>query len=369
MLKPQQATSVMRAVIDDAEHFGQMPPMPMRYCLRSAADLCNAPPLRSLIRGVLPVNSFAAMFGPSRCGKTFLALDMCAAIAEGAPSWFGHRVTAAPVVYVALEGEVGLRKRVKAWAKHNCRALPGRLNFVTQPLDLRQDEDIADLAIAVVESGGRDGLIVIDTLNRAAPGADENSSRDMGDLIAACEELRRRTGWTVLLIAHTGKDSAKGLRGHSSLIAALDVAVEVTHTDRRREWSIAKSKDDEDGERFPFTLRVVELGEDEDGEPITSCVVAPDESAPIVARPEPRGKTQRIVYEAMGKLLRESRQFGKAGAPPGRPCVEVEAVVQVIAERLLCRPDQREYQVRRALTAMTGDRDVYRARDGWLWMN
>lgn len=57
------------------------------------------------------------------------------------------------------------------------------------------------------------------------------------------------------------------------------------------------------------------------------------------------------------------------GAPPSRPCVEFEAVVPVIAERLLCRPDQREYQVRRALGSMAGDGKIYQMRDGWIWAN
>ncbi|WP_321839698.1 AAA family ATPase [Paraburkholderia bannensis] len=367
MLKPQQATSLMRTVIDGAEHFGQKSTTAPRYCLRSAADLCNAPPLRSLIRGVLPANSFAAMFGPSRCGKTFLALDMSVAIAEGAPTWFGRRVTAAPVVYVALEGEAGLRKRVMAWAEHNHRQLPERLNFITQPLDLRQDDDIADLAIAIVESGGRDGLLVIDTLNRAARGADENSSRDMGELIVACEEVRRRTGWTVLLIAHTGKDSAKGLRGHSSLFAALDAAIEVTHTDGGREWSVAKSKDDEDGERFPFTLRVVDLGDDEEGEPVTSCIVVPDRGAVPVKRVKlPQGGNQRIAMDTLAAPLRESRDFGKGDAPPTCPCIDLEAAVATVAAHLTCEAKRRNERAREAITALVA-RGVYGSKEGWLW--
>jgi putative DNA primase/helicase len=317
---------------------------------------------------VLPATGFAAVYGPSGSGKSFLALDLCAAIAEGY-EWFGRRVTAAPVAYVCLEGEAGLSKRAKAWSVRNRRGLPARMRFITQPLDLRQSDDVADLSAAVVAAGGRGGLLVIDTLNRAAPGADENTSSDMGELIEASKELQRRTGGVVLLVHHTGKDGTKGLRGHSSLYAALDAAIEVNRTDDRREWSIAKSKDDADGERTAFALRVVELGDDEDGEPITSCIVEPDENAPTVARPMPRGKTQSVVYAAMKALLRESKDFGKAGAPVGRPCVEAEAVIPVIADRLLCRPDQRQFQVRRALTAMTGEGEIYQTAQGWLWVN
>ncbi|CAM2180414.1 Helicase [Paraburkholderia sacchari] len=342
---------------------------PMRYRLQSADDLMSGPPLRWLVRGVLPADAFASLYGPSGSGKSFLALDMCVAIAEGAGDWFGRRVTRAPVTYCALEGESGMGKRAKAWSVRYSRALPANLQFVTQPLDLRNAEDVSDFASAVIAGGGQDGLIVIDTLNRAAPGSDENSSTDMSMLIAACKDLQRRTGCTVLLVHHTGKDSAKGLRGHSSLFAALDAAIEVKRDGSRRTLAVAKSKDDVDGECYAFSLQVVDLGEDESGEPVTSCVVVPDESPVVFAQAKPGGKTQRLVYALMDVLLSESTHFGKAGAPPGRPCVEFEAVVPVIAERMLCRPDQREYQVRRALKAMSGDGAIYQMRDGWIWVN
>jgi putative DNA primase/helicase len=160
---------------------------------------------------------------------------------------------------------------------------------------------------------------------------------------------------------------AFALRGHSSLFAALDAAIEVSRTDARREWTIAKSKDDEDGDRNAFALRVIDLGANEDGEPVTSCVVVPDEYPLVVARPMPRGKTQGLVYAVMRTLLSESKHLGKAGAPANHPCVEIETVLPLVAERLLCRPDQREYQVRRALTAMTGEGKIYEARGGWMW--
>jgi hypothetical protein len=341
---------------------------PMRLRLQSADDLLNAPPLRWLVRGVLPETGFAAIYGPSGSGKSFLALVLCAAVAEGS-EWFGRRVIAAPVTYCALEGEAGLSKRIRAWSVHNHRALPDRLRFIMQPLDMRQSTDIADLAAAVQAAGGRGGLVVIDTLNRAAPGADENASTDMGELIEAAKELQRRLSGLVLLVHHTGKDGTKGLRGHSSLYAALDAAIEVSRIDSRREWAAIKSKDDAEGERTAFALRRVELGADEDGDQVTSCVVEPDDSSPAIARPVPRGKTQSVVYSAMKALLRDSKDFGKAGSPVGRPCVEVEAVIPVIADRLLCRPDQRQFQVRRALTAMTGEGEIYQTREGWIWAN
>lgn len=64
----------------------------------------------------------------------------------------------------------------------------------------------------------------------------------------------------MLLVHHTGKDVAKGLRGHSSLLAAMDSAVEVTRSGDRREWKVAKAKDGVDGEVHPFRLQIETLG-------------------------------------------------------------------------------------------------------------
>ncbi|MEM5427205.1 AAA family ATPase [Cupriavidus oxalaticus] len=357
---------IVRGLIEKAERIAKPAP-PTRFRLQSCDELLSAPPLRWLVRGVLPADGLAALYGPSASGKSFLALDLCAAIAEGAPEWFGKRVTAAPVTYVCLEGERGLGKRAQAWSIKNHRPLPARLRFVTQGLDLRQDDDIADLAAAVLAAGGRNGLLMVDTLNRAIPGADENSGKDMGDAIAACKALQALIGGVVLLVHHTGKDGTKGLRGHSSLFAALDAAIEVSRDGARREWSVAKSKDDADGERNAFELRVAELGVDEYDELITSCVVGPGDSADEVHRVKlPQGGNQRIALDALADPLRHSEDFGKGDAPPSHPCLELEAAVPIVAARLTCDPKRRTERAREAITGLVA-RGLYGAKDGWLW--
>ena len=71
-----------------------------RFKLLGGADLQALPPLAWRVRGVLPALGLAALYGPSASGKSFLALDMAAAIADGS-RWFDCRATAAPVVYAA----------------------------------------------------------------------------------------------------------------------------------------------------------------------------------------------------------------------------------------------------------------------------
>ena len=252
-------------------------PPAMRYKILSGNDLLNAPPMRWMIYSVLPAEGLGALYGASGSGKSFLTLSMGCAIAAGDNSWFGHRIIQAPVTYLCLEGDAGIGKRLKAWSLYFKRSLPDPLRFITQPFDFLNN-DVPELAKAIISAGGTNGLVIIDTLNRAAPGADENSSVDMGRIIAAAKELQTLVGGLVLLVHHTGKTESKGLRGHSSLLAALDVAIEVSKTDTRSQWNIAKSKDDATGDSYSFKLEIVKIGHDIESEEITSCVAEFDSS-------------------------------------------------------------------------------------------
>jgi putative DNA primase/helicase len=333
-----------------------------RFRLLSAADLAALPPLAWRIRGVLPASGLAALYGPSASGKSFLALDMGASIAEGVP-WFGCRSEAAPVVYAALEGEAGFRLRVAAWEAHRGRKLPPDLHMVLQPFKLTEPQDVADLA-AVVPPGA---VVIIDTLNRAAPTSDENSSKDMGEILEAAKELQRLTAGLVVPVHHTGKDATKGLRGHSSFFAAADAAIEVSREGDRRQWRIAKSKDGADGDVKAFRLQVEPLGTDEYGEAITSCVVVPDKAAEEVQRVKlPTGGNQRAVLEALRPLFKTG-EMGKPGAPPVKACIELEAAVTKAAGYLTCETHRRTTRAREAITGLVG-RGVLGCHEGWLWL-
>jgi len=338
------------------------PPKPEpRYKLLTGADLAALPALAWRVRGVLPAVGLASLYGPSASGKSFLAFDMACNIAEGLP-WFGSRVEAAPVVYVALEGEAGFKLRAQAWESHTERNLPQDLHLVMQPLSLTSPRDISDLA-AVVPAGA---VVFIDTLNRAAPTANENDSSDMGEILQAAKRLQSLTAGLVVLIHHTGKDATKGLRGHSSLFAALDAAIEVSRDGDRREWRCAKSKDGADGDAHPFRLEVKTLGLDAYGDPMTSCVVLPDSNLADIQRVKlPQGGNQKLVYEGIRGLFKDGHT-GKPGAPPLRPCIRLEDAVTAGAARLTCPTDRRATRTRDAITGLV-TRGVLGLNEGWLW--
>jgi putative DNA primase/helicase len=262
-----------------------------------------------------------------------------------------------------------MNKRVKAWSLHHEKNLPVCLRFPAgEPFDLLDGADVADLGKAIISAGGAGGLIILDTLARAAPGGDENSSSYMGSVIAAAKALQNLVGGLVLLVHHTGKDETKGMRGHSSLYAAADSVIEVSKTVKGRTWSVAKSKDDETGAVYPFKLEVVTTGVDDEGQKITSCVVAPDDDKkkPVPRAKQPAGGNQRIANDTLDEALRNSKEFGKADAPDESPCIRFDDAVRLVAARLTCDADRRNERAKAALNGLA-DHEFISLKDGWLW--
>lgn len=343
------------------------PPVAPRFQLLTSRQVDAMPAMRDLVKGILPAEGIAAIFGPSASGKSFLLLDLLASIATGR-DWFGHRVYGtAPVVYVGLEGQGGIRKR-KLALEAKFGPLPDYFHFVLSGgLDLRNATDRAGLIAAVKATGGEGAIICIDTLNAAAPGADENSSQDMGAIIGGAKMIQAALGGLVILVHHTGKDTSKGLRGHSSLLAALDAAIAVERDNSGRRWKIAKAKDDEDGDEHAFILSPKIIGEDEDGATVSSCFVSSD-IAPSPPRPKgPQGGHQRAIYDCLQEMLKNSPHIGQGGAPAGTPCVALSDLLDELKGRLAVEPERLWERARTAITGLT-NRQCVVMRENWLWL-
>lgn len=345
---------------------GNVHDAPKRFTLYSADQLPALKPLTEAVRGVFPSEGVAAIVGASGTAKSFLMLDLVTKLAE-AGSWFGHGVMRVHhVVILVLEAEAGFRKRVKAWEIAKGRAFPKSVKFVFDAFNLQDRHDTMALAEEVLADGGCD-VLVIDTLNRATPGADENSSRDASLILQNAKELQVIFGGLVLIIHHAGKDLTKGMRGHSSIYAAMDAVVEVARLADRREWTLVKSKDDSDGASHPFTLEQVVLGDDFMGEPITSCVVRSIDT-PVDRSPRPpSGGNQRIIYMALGELFRAGGAYGKPGAPPTRPCLQLDEAIEATKGRLAVEPKRQAERARLAINNMVAT-GVLGCSEGWIWL-
>ena len=251
-------------------------------------ELLRLPDVEYLIKGVLDRNSLSVMRGPSNSGKTFAALDMALHIALGW-NWRGQKTRQGKVLYIAAEAGFGIKKRIKAFMHYydlkeipNFYLLPKSVNFCSTPED-------AEEIIHEVEILSGVELVVVDTLSRALAGGDENGPEAMGAFVMNCDLIRQDTLAAVQVVHHTGKDEARGGRGHSCLLGAIDTELAVTGAKGVVTAEITKQRDGEKGIIYSSALRVINLGSDADGDPITSCVLVP-ESAATPGRKQKRRK-------------------------------------------------------------------------------
>lgn len=259
---------------------GEAKPKRSRLHWESFRDIKLDASGRELVKHLLDQGASSVLFGDSNTGKSFFALDLALHIALGW-TWRGRKVAQGAVLYVAAESGHGFKKRAIAFRQHyelGDRDVPFYL--VPCPVNLLDPEADTQPLIELVKAveadcGQKVGFIVVDTLARAIAGGDENSSEAMGAFIGNADKLRTATGAHVMAVHHSGKDRSKGARGHSSLRAAIDTEIQIADGVA----TVTKSRDSERAAPMPFRLHVVTVGEDADGDPITSCVALDDAGA------------------------------------------------------------------------------------------
>lgn len=244
--------------------------------------------LKWLVKGFLPKANLGVLFGESGSGKSFAMLDLSAAICRGLEFWNGHRVAKGRVLYVVAEGVSGFRQRIKAYCHQQAIPRIGMDVIYDITPNLTNVAQITDLISEIRQREPYD-LIVMDTFAQVMSGADENNGMDVGIALAECKRIARRCDAMVLLVHHSGKDTSKGSRGHSSIKAACDVEIKVERSNDTRSITTSKMKDGVEGVGYLFKLHTVILGEDDDGDDITSCIV--EFKGAGQAKPEPKKKT------------------------------------------------------------------------------
>ena len=299
-----------------------------KFRIEPALAFAQRPGVSWFVKGVLPRSGLVVMYGQPASGKSFIALDIVAAIARGV-TWRGRKVKKGRVVYVAAEGVGGFATRLKAYMVR-CGLPELDVGVIGDAPNFYAAGDDKVIAERVREWGGAD-VIVIDTLAASSAGADENTGKDMNLIIGRMSELQAATGALVILIHHSGKDESKGARGWSGLKAAVDTEIEVSRPNDGEPGRVArvtKQKDGESGAVFPFQLRVVELGVDEDDEPITSCVVEAIDEIPtkrakgkVAAERRPRGQWKETAYDIVkaGGTVAFSEVVEKVAAEMPKP--------------------------------------------------
>ncbi|GLS23528.1 hypothetical protein GCM10007874_65490 [Labrys miyagiensis] len=319
-----------------------------RHRIYRHGDPANPRPGPELVKGLLPVTGAALLAGQSRAGKTFVALDLAGALAEGS-AFFGRKVLRqGATIYLAGEAMASLERRLDAMRAGRLgpeapQRLPVSWWAVEGLADSRRfAEALAHVKEEAAELKARHGLplslVIIDTIAAAFGFRDENDAAEATRHMQAMQKLARETGALVLGIAHYGKASETGVRGSSGFTGSADAIlavlaeIEADGKVRNRRIALTKYRDGEQGWKRGFELQPITLegAWDEEGEAVTSCwVEAGAEGAhrdlPHILKLSPAATAYLAAFrDVVGDQGAVARPFGHEG--PAVVAVSREAI-------------------------------------------
>lgn len=218
-----------------------VPSTPLRDYVVSAADLfqMDVPKKEFLVSTFLATKSFGMVFAPRGLGKSWFAMALAVAIAQGKAEFLGWKIhRQGRALYI--DGEMALadvRQRFMELSGladiTNLFVLPSeKLYMDGRPICLDQPQEqeaIVDLLQELDEEGSRIDLIIFDNLSTLRRGKDENSNSETQALIDFAVELRHR-GYAVLFVHHANKSGEQ--RGASILEVPMDYVIQLKKLDK-----------------------------------------------------------------------------------------------------------------------------------------
>ena len=276
------------------------PPLPPMYC---HGDPDPRPLTSWLVKNLIPSVSFGMLSGQWGSGKTFMVFELAACLMTGQP-FIGHRVRRqCGVLLVAAEGASDVRRRLTATVQEKCGGMARAPFSWFEAAPTLLGPNATETLIAMArqaeaslkeEFGLPLGLIVIDTVAASAGYAQQGAESDSsvaGAIMRVLDQTAIACSCVVLGVDHFGKNVETGTRGSSAKEANSDLVLaclgerELSGHVINTRLAIRKNRGGLQGAEYPFTLREVELGTDEDGDPITTRVVDWDGGAPAPSGP------------------------------------------------------------------------------------
>src|SRR5262249_49231413 len=336
-----------------------------------------------LIKRLIPRVGLVVIWGPPKCGKSFFAftINMHVAIAEAyrehkvkpaiAEAYRERKVLPGPVVYCAFEGAEGFKLRAEAFRREHKITdvpfflMPARMNMVTDHADL-----IASIDMQI--GNCKPVAVTLDTLNRSMPGS-ESSDEDMGNYIKAADAIREAFDCVVIIVHHCGIDD-KRPRGHTSLTGAVEAQIAVKRDVANNVIATVEWMKDGPGEGDSIVsrLKVVEIGTDDDGDPMTTCLLIPSQdAAPAKAKKRPTGKT-KIALDQLERAIVDAGQNASVSnhIPAGKQVVQVDLWRRYYYAGSIDddgKQDRKRKSFTRASTKLRADGHIGKWNE-WVWI-
>lgn len=248
-----------------------------------------------LVENMIPEHGLTFIYGKPGKGKSFIALDLALRVAHGF-DWHGLPSKQGGVLYLAGEGKGGYKNRVRGWHMHHglvpdCapfRLLPRTVNFMNP-------DEVAKLIRTVKAEIGDAVLVIVDTVARVLPGAEENASKEMGLFVAACDAIKDACNVAVIGIHHSGKDEDRGMRGSTALEGAGDAILHLKRKDDSKIVEVITEKQKDGEEAKPLYLKLTKLEWMDGLKQASTLVPEVAESAPDQQHWPDRDTCRRII--------------------------------------------------------------------------
>ncbi len=281
---------------------------------------CAAAPHGSyIIKGLIAPGNVGVLFGQPGTGKSVLAPDIGYRVARGEPV-FGRRTKECPVLYVACEDGTGMQRRVEAMLKVHGDA-PG-FRLLAEPVDLRDPKMVLLVREAAADFGA--GLIMVDTIAAAFPGIRENEDgpEGMGCVVTTLRALTRSPAGkdnerppAVLAVHHATKADGTTARGHGSLTGDVDITMRLQGEPADiKTVTLGKNRNGASTDTFAFSIRVIDLRKDEDGDPITAPVAVEQDPEQANVKAGGKRKKEAQLPDAAANVLTVLRNLEAEGA-------------------------------------------------------
>jgi hypothetical protein len=223
-----------------------------------------------------------------------------------------RKVKEGEAAYLVLEGQAGFPKRRDAFRKSFLKPDQKVPLFKLCGATLDLVKDHKKLIADIKEQSAKPAIVVIDTLNRSLVGS-ESSDEDMAAYLKAANAIEAAFACLVVVIHHCGVNENRP-RGHTSMTGAADVQIKVTKDDDGViTANLELAKDLEEGATFLSRLKVVHLGDDPDGDRITSCVI---EAVDGDAAPITNEKRKKLSPAAVTALRAIKMAIDEVGTVP-----------------------------------------------------